>query len=331
MRWCKRIRRCREPTCRRATCQRDSPTGRARARLTSRAVAWAADALAGDNTTVAALARRLDVDWHTLWDDLAVEAQRRAADPARWTGSRASAWMNTSGGPVSSGQAGRSPAWPTCPAMRTGRSRPVCSTSSSAGPGRPTAPGSPPSRWSSGPASSTRCSTRSAATPTPCATTSPKPCRCWTSSTSSSSAPRSSTKSAAATSSSSGGAATSTTRCSRSAGRCDTAWSRWALSSTRGCRSGSWPATRQRLATAANVGEHPASRLWGGLARRPRRPVRLVRGYPRPAYSRCPVAFSSGRLIAQGRLTRKLPHASAPTTPWSIPMSRPVWVNAKCA
>ncbi len=51
---------------------------------------WAADALEQDDTTVAALARRLDVDWHTLWDALAVEAEQRAAD---WAGSTAStAW-----------------------------------------------------------------------------------------------------------------------------------------------------------------------------------------------------------------------------------------------
>jgi len=47
---------------------------------------WAADALEQDDTTVAALARRLDVDWHALWDALAVEAARRAADTARLVG-----------------------------------------------------------------------------------------------------------------------------------------------------------------------------------------------------------------------------------------------------
>ena len=33
---------------------------------------WAADALTDGDTTVDALARRLDVDWHTLWDPLKV-------------------------------------------------------------------------------------------------------------------------------------------------------------------------------------------------------------------------------------------------------------------
>lgn len=32
-----------------------------------RAVVWATDALAHDDTTVSALARHLRVDWHTLW------------------------------------------------------------------------------------------------------------------------------------------------------------------------------------------------------------------------------------------------------------------------
>ena len=57
-----------------------------RALLTRRAVVWAADALADDDTTVSALARRLDVDWHTLWDALKVEARRRADDPQRLAG-----------------------------------------------------------------------------------------------------------------------------------------------------------------------------------------------------------------------------------------------------
>jgi transposase len=38
-----------------------------RALLTSRAVSWATDALADDDTTVSALDRRLGVDWYALW------------------------------------------------------------------------------------------------------------------------------------------------------------------------------------------------------------------------------------------------------------------------
>lgn len=47
---------------------------------------WAADALTDDDTTVAALARRLDVDWHTLWDAIKIEARHRADDPDRLSG-----------------------------------------------------------------------------------------------------------------------------------------------------------------------------------------------------------------------------------------------------
>ncbi len=40
------------------------PLAAPREMLTRRAVVWAADALADDDTTVNALARRLGVDWH---------------------------------------------------------------------------------------------------------------------------------------------------------------------------------------------------------------------------------------------------------------------------
>ena len=79
----KRVWRCREPACPVGTFTEAHALAAPRARLTPRAVVWAADALAGDDTTVAALARRLDVDWHTPWTALRAEAQRRAADPAR--------------------------------------------------------------------------------------------------------------------------------------------------------------------------------------------------------------------------------------------------------
>jgi hypothetical protein len=54
-----------------------------RAKLTSRAVCWATDALTFDDTTVSALARQLGVDWHACWDAIEAEATRRLADPAR--------------------------------------------------------------------------------------------------------------------------------------------------------------------------------------------------------------------------------------------------------
>lgn len=45
-----------------------------RAVLTGRAIGWATDALAHDDTTVSALARHLRVDWHTLWRAIKAES-----------------------------------------------------------------------------------------------------------------------------------------------------------------------------------------------------------------------------------------------------------------
>ncbi len=84
--WRKRVWRCGEPACPVGTFTESHALAAPRARLTRRAVVWAADALAEDDTTVAALARRLDVDWHTLWEPLKVEVQRRVADPGRLEG-----------------------------------------------------------------------------------------------------------------------------------------------------------------------------------------------------------------------------------------------------
>ncbi len=86
LRWRKRVWRCLEPACPIVTFTEVHPLAAPRALLTRRAVTWAADALTDDDTTVAALARRLDVDWHTLWDALKVEARQRADDPERLRG-----------------------------------------------------------------------------------------------------------------------------------------------------------------------------------------------------------------------------------------------------
>jgi transposase len=86
LRWRKRIWRCPEPACPVGTFSEQHPFLPARAKLTTRAVAWATDALEHDDTTVSALARHLGVDWHTCWDAVEVEARRRLADPARLEG-----------------------------------------------------------------------------------------------------------------------------------------------------------------------------------------------------------------------------------------------------
>jgi transposase len=86
VRWRKRIWRCLEPACPVVTFSEQHELIAPRAKLTSRAVAWATDALAHDDTTVSALARHLGVDWHTLWDAIEQEAIRRLADPSRLEG-----------------------------------------------------------------------------------------------------------------------------------------------------------------------------------------------------------------------------------------------------
>jgi transposase len=86
VRWRKRVWRCAEPACPVGTFSEQHELIAPRARLTRRAVRWATDALAHDDTTVSALARHLGVDWHTLWDAVEAEAGRRLADPGRLTG-----------------------------------------------------------------------------------------------------------------------------------------------------------------------------------------------------------------------------------------------------
>jgi transposase len=86
LRWVKRLWRCGEPACPVRTFSETHELAPPRAKLTARAVAWATDALAHDDTTVSALARHLGVDWHTCWDAVEVEAARRISDPARLSG-----------------------------------------------------------------------------------------------------------------------------------------------------------------------------------------------------------------------------------------------------
>ena len=84
--WLARLWRCREPACPVGVFTERHDLIPPRAKLTSRAVCWATDALTVDDTTVSALARHLGVDWHTCWDAIEAEATRRLADPARLDG-----------------------------------------------------------------------------------------------------------------------------------------------------------------------------------------------------------------------------------------------------
>jgi transposase len=86
VRWLKRMWRCREPACPIGVFSETHDIAPPRAVLTVRAVRWAADALAHDDTTVSALARHLGVDWHTAWNAIEIEAKVRTGDPQRLTG-----------------------------------------------------------------------------------------------------------------------------------------------------------------------------------------------------------------------------------------------------
>lgn len=86
IRWRKRIWRCPDAGCSVVTFCEDHPLIAPRAKLTSRAIGWATDALAHDDTTVAALARHLGVDWHTCWDAIEAEAVRRLDELGRLDG-----------------------------------------------------------------------------------------------------------------------------------------------------------------------------------------------------------------------------------------------------
>jgi transposase len=86
VRWRKRVWRCAEAACPTGTFSERHDLAAPRAKLTTRAIGWATDALEHDDTTVSALARHLGVDWHTCWDAVESEAARRLADPARLDG-----------------------------------------------------------------------------------------------------------------------------------------------------------------------------------------------------------------------------------------------------
>ncbi|MGA8993857.1 MAG: ISL3 family transposase [Nocardioidaceae bacterium] len=88
VRWFKRIWRCGEESCPRQTWTEQHPFAAKRAKLTARAIDWAVDALRHDDTTVAALARRLGVAWDTCWNAIAAAAKELVKQPGRLTGIR---------------------------------------------------------------------------------------------------------------------------------------------------------------------------------------------------------------------------------------------------
>jgi len=72
-----------EPTCERQTWTEQHPFAEPRAKLTTRAIRWAVDALRHDDTTVSALARRLGVAWDTCMNAVASAAKDLVTRPER--------------------------------------------------------------------------------------------------------------------------------------------------------------------------------------------------------------------------------------------------------
>jgi transposase len=81
--WRQRRYRCLEPACPIDGFSEDHPLADRRAKLTTRAVWWAISCIQRDTASVAAVARRLGVDWHTVWDAI---APLLADDPNRLAG-----------------------------------------------------------------------------------------------------------------------------------------------------------------------------------------------------------------------------------------------------
>ncbi|XXC82195.1 ISL3 family transposase [Arthrobacter sp. A5] len=84
--WVKRVWRCPDTGCPRGTFTEEHALAGRRAKLTTRAVHWAVDALERFDTSVSALAHQLGVAWRTVWDGIEAEALRRLADKVRLTG-----------------------------------------------------------------------------------------------------------------------------------------------------------------------------------------------------------------------------------------------------
>ena len=85
--WAKRRHVCREDLCPGGSfTEQDPAVAPPRGRLTTRAVSWAVDELRGEHASVGGLARRLGVDWHTLWRAVRTHLEVLEADPARFDG-----------------------------------------------------------------------------------------------------------------------------------------------------------------------------------------------------------------------------------------------------
>jgi transposase len=81
--WRQRRYRCLEPACPMTGFTEDHELAPPRAKLTGRAAWWAISCIQRDTASVASVARRLGVDWHTVWDAIRPLLSGLADDPAR--------------------------------------------------------------------------------------------------------------------------------------------------------------------------------------------------------------------------------------------------------
>ena len=84
--WRQRRHRCAEPACPVDGFSEERDWARPRVKLTSRAAWWAISCIQSDTASVASVARRLGVDWHTVWAAIKPLLAELADDPARLAG-----------------------------------------------------------------------------------------------------------------------------------------------------------------------------------------------------------------------------------------------------
>jgi hypothetical protein len=78
--------RCAEPACTVGGFSEDFPLALPRGKITVRAAWWAISCIRSDNASVASMARRLGVDWHTVWEAIKPLLDELVDDPDRLAG-----------------------------------------------------------------------------------------------------------------------------------------------------------------------------------------------------------------------------------------------------
>jgi hypothetical protein len=96
--WRQRRYRCLESACPVRGFAEDHELAMPRVKLTARAAWWAISCIQRDNASVASVARRLGVDWHTVWQ--AIKPQKCSPSPAASRSPRRNAGLPGGEGPT---------------------------------------------------------------------------------------------------------------------------------------------------------------------------------------------------------------------------------------